>query len=42
MNPSIKLGANSVNGSGVMIDYSRKTRSIIRVKQDRFVVTPTG
>ena len=27
-NPSIKVGVNSLNGSGVMTDYSRKTRSI--------------
>ena len=27
-NPSINCGANLVNGSGVMIDYSRKTRLI--------------
>ena len=27
-NPSIKFGANPMNGSGVMTDYSRKTRSI--------------
>ena len=27
-NPSIKVGANSVNGSEIMIDYLRKTRSI--------------
>ena len=27
-NPSINVGANPMNGSGVMIDYSRKTRSI--------------
>ena len=27
-NPSIKFGANPINGSGVMIDYSRKTKSI--------------
>ena len=27
-NPSIKCGANPMNGSGVMTDYSRKTRSI--------------
>ena len=27
-NPSIKFGANPVNDSGVMTDYSRKTRSI--------------
>ena len=26
--PSIKFGANPMNGSGVMTDYSRKTRSI--------------
>ena len=33
-NPSIKFGANAVNGSGVMIDYAHKTRSIF--------VMPTG
>ena len=27
-NPSIKFGANPMNGLGVMTDYSRKTRSI--------------
>ena len=27
-NPSINFGTNPMNGSGVMIDYSRKTRSI--------------
>ena len=27
-NPSIKVGTNPINGSGVMTDYSRKTRSI--------------
>ena len=27
-NPSIKFGANPMDGSGVMTDYSRKTRSI--------------
>ena len=27
-NPSIKFGTNPMNGSGVMTDYSRKTRSI--------------
>ena len=27
-NPSIKFGTNPVNGSGVMTDYSRKTRPI--------------
>ena len=27
-NPSITFGANLMNGSGVMTDYSRKTRSI--------------
>ena len=27
-NPSIKFGANPMNGSGVMTNYSRKTRSI--------------
>ena len=27
-NPSSKFGANPMNGSGVMTDYSRKTRSI--------------
>ena len=27
-NPSITFGANAVNGSGVMIDFSRKTRLI--------------
>ena len=27
-NPSIKFGANPMNGSGVMTDYSCKTRSI--------------
>ena len=27
-NPSITFGANPMNGSGVMTDYSRKTRSI--------------
>ena len=27
-NPSIKFGATPMNGSGVMTDYSRKTRSI--------------
>ena len=27
-NPSIKVGSNPMNGSGVMTDYSRKTRSI--------------
>ena len=27
-NPNIKFGANPINGSGVMTDYSRKTRSI--------------
>ena len=27
-NPSIKFGTNPLNGSGVMTDYSRKTRSI--------------
>ena len=27
-NPSIKFGTNPMNGSGVMSDYSRKTRSI--------------
>ena len=27
-NPSIKFGANPMNGSGGMTDYSRKTRSI--------------
>ena len=27
-NPSIKFGTNLMNGSGVMTDYSRKTRSI--------------
>ena len=27
-NPSIKIGTNPMNGSGVMTDYSRKTRSI--------------
>ena len=27
-NPSIKFGTNPINGSGVMTDYSRKTRSI--------------
>ena len=27
-NPSIKFGANPINGSGVMTDYSCKTRSI--------------
>ena len=27
-NPSIKFGANPMNGSGVMTDYSRKTRLI--------------
>ena len=26
--PSIKFGPNPMNGSGVMIDYLRKTRSI--------------
>ena len=34
-NPSIKFGAHLMNGSGVMTDYSRKTRSICC--QDRFV-----
>ena len=33
-NSRIKFGANLMNSSGVMTDYSRK--------QDRFVVTPTG
>ena len=28
VNPSIKFGANLMNGSGVMTDYLRKTRSI--------------
>ena len=28
VNPSIKCGANPMNGSEVMTDYSRKTRSI--------------
>ena len=28
VNPSIKFGANPMNGSGVMTDYLRKTRSI--------------
>ena len=28
VNPSIKFGANPMNGSGVMNDYSRKTKSI--------------
>ena len=28
VNPSIKFGANLMTGSGVMTDYSRKTRSI--------------
>ena len=28
VNPSIKFGTNPMNGSGVMTDYSRKTRSI--------------
>ena len=27
-NPSIKFGANPMNGSGVITDYSRKARSI--------------
>ena len=27
-NPSIKFGANPMNGSGFMIDYSHKTRLI--------------
>ena len=27
-NPNIKFGANPMNGSGVMTDYLRKTRSI--------------
>ena len=27
-NPSITFGANPINGSGVMTDYSHKTRSI--------------
>ena len=27
-NPSIKFGTNPMNGSGVMTDYSRKTRSV--------------
>ena len=27
-NPSIEFGTNPMNGSGVMTDYSRKTRSI--------------
>ena len=27
-NPSVKFGTNLMNGSGVMTDYSRKTRSI--------------
>ena len=27
-NPSIKFGTNPMNGSGVMSDYSRKTRSV--------------
>ena len=27
-NPSIEFGANPMNGSGIMTDYSRKTRSI--------------
>ena len=27
-NPSIKLGTNPMNGSGVMTNYSRKTKSI--------------
>ena len=27
-NPSIKFGANPMNGFGVMTNYSRKTRSI--------------
>ena len=27
-NPNIKFGTNPMNGSGVMTDYSRKTRSI--------------
>ena len=27
-NPSIKFGTNPMNGSGVMTDYSHKTRSI--------------
>ena len=27
-NPSITFGANAMNGSGVMTDYSRRTRSI--------------
>ena len=27
-NPNINFGTNSMNGSGVMTDYSRKTRSI--------------
>ena len=27
-NPSIKFGANPMNGAGVMTDYSHKTRSI--------------
>ena len=27
-NPSIKCGTNPINGSGIMTDYSRKTRSI--------------
>ena len=27
-NPSIKFGTNLMNGSGVLTDYSRKTRSI--------------
>ena len=28
VNPSIKFGGNPMNGSGVMTDYLRKTRSI--------------
>ena len=28
-NPSIKFGANPTNGSGVMTDYSRNTRSLL-------------
>ena len=28
VNPSIKCGTNLMNGSGIMTDYSRKTRSI--------------
>ena len=28
VNPSIKFGTHPMNGSGVMTDYSRKTRSI--------------